>query len=112
MCLIAGITVENAVVAHEVATSNRGESVTKPKTMFDKESGREMVLSEVHAYGDVVLRFVSGSFTEPHLPGFIAVQPEGVSYGLQRLDHCVGNVPELFAVTDYLMAITGAANWI
>eukprot|EP00892_Ulva_mutabilis_P002238 jgi/Ulvmu1/12014/UM083_0027.1 len=102
-----GISVRDAAVAHEVSTANGGKSVLNPETVIDKASGKEVVMSEVHAYGDVVLRFVSGCCDRTHLPGFEAVKPEGVSFGLQRLDHCVGNVPELFAVADYLMAITG-----
>lgn len=78
-----------------------------PAQILATEAGTSIV-SEVHAYGDVVLRFVSGDFKGPFLSTFTAVEPQGESYGLQRLDHCVGNVPKLFDVTDYLMGITGA----
>lgn len=105
--MLAGLSVDDAATAHKAATANGGVSVMEPQEVSDKASGDTAVLSEVKAYGDVVLRFVSGPYSDAHLPRFIAVEPEGSTFGLQRLDHCVGNVPELFEVTDYLMAITG-----
>ena len=98
---------DDASIAHDVAVQNGAKSVLAPQTLAT-EAGITVV-SEVHAYGDVVLRFVSGDFKGPFLSTFTAVEPQGESYGLQRLDHCVGNVPKLFDVTDYLMAITGIA---
>lgn len=98
---------DDASKAHDVAVQNGAKSVLAPQTLAT-EAGTTVV-SEVHAYGDVVLRFVSGDFKGPFLSTFTAVEPQGESYGLQRLDHCVGNVPKLFDVTDYLMAITGTA---
>lgn len=105
--MLTGLSVDDAATAHKAATASGGVSVMEPQEVSDKASGDTAVLSEVRAYGDVVLRFVSGSYSDAHLPQFIAVEPEGSTFGLQRLDHCVGNVPELFEVTDYLMAITG-----
>ena len=83
-------------------------SVLEPVELTDKATGKCSTVSEVKAYGEVVLRFVSGDFAGPFLPNFEEVDIEPYSFGLQRIDHCVGNVPELFEVTDYLMKITGA----
>jgi 4-hydroxyphenylpyruvate dioxygenase len=100
--------VEDAQAAHDTAVENGAESVLPPTTQArDKGS---IVMSEIHAYGDVVLRFISGNFQGPFLPSFTNVEPTGEVFGLRRLDHCVGNVPKLFDVTDYLMAITGVAE--
>jgi 4-hydroxyphenylpyruvate dioxygenase len=103
----SGIRCGDAAAAHNVAVENGAKSVLAPQNLAT-EAGTNVV-SEVHAYGDVVLRFVSGDFKGPFLCTFTAVEPQGESYGLQRLDHCVGNVPKLFEVTDYLMQITGAS---
>ena len=44
----------------------------------------------------------------PFLPGYSAVEgAPAVSYGLQRLDHAVGNVPELMPVLDYVARVFG-----
>jgi 4-hydroxyphenylpyruvate dioxygenase len=57
-----------------------------------------------------VLRFVSGDFIGPFLPNYEAVQSTKHCFGLQRIDHCVGNTDNLFEVTDYIMKMTGAKN--
>lgn len=58
------------------------------------------VMSEVVMYpgGDVVLRFVSGAFQGPFLPGYEPTPGPDLSYGIRRIDHVVGNVPELLPV--------------
>lgn len=78
--------------------------------LADEESKQSCVISEVQAYGDVVLRFVSGSSGGPFLPGYEAVDGPQHTFGLQRLDHCVCNAPRLFEVTDYLMKVTGVST--
>lgn len=71
-------------------------------------------LAEVELYGDVVLRFVS--FVSPKeedffLPGFEAVDGAAsfhdLDYGIRRIDHAVGNVPELGPVVEYIKGFTG-----
>lgn len=85
-------------------------------------------MAEVQLYGDVVLRYVS--FTEdfveaaeslssssdqdraplpflPHLApmeGKIAKRP---TFGLRRIDHAVGNVPDLLSALTYVQSFTG-----
>ena len=88
--------------------------MSPPATM-----GGSVVISEVHLYGDAVLRYVSYKNPNPtpnsdpsswFLPGFEAVD-EGssfpVDFGLRRLDHAVGNVPELEPVVAYMKHFTG-----
>lgn len=53
---------EDAAQAHQKATANGAVSRVEPVTLKDEASGTEQVVSEVHLYGDVVLRFVSGSY--------------------------------------------------
>lgn len=65
-------------------------------------------ISQVTLYGDVVLRFVSGSFTGPFMPMFENVDSTGEeTLGIQRLDHAVGNVHKLDEAAQYLMGFTG-----
>jgi 4-hydroxyphenylpyruvate dioxygenase len=67
------------------------------------------VMSEILAYegGDVVLRFVSGDFDGPFLPNYEALAGPDTSYGIQRIDHIVANVPQLLPAVNYLMQATG-----
>ena len=104
----AGIQVGSAEEAHRVSTGNGAVSILKPTALKDLASGKSCCIAEVAAYGDVVLRFVSGSFGGPLLPNYAATEAEEHCFGLQRMDHCVGNVPQLFEATDYLSRITGA----
>jgi len=57
-----------------------------------------VVLSEIMIYGDTLLRFVEhkGGYDGPFLPGYRAVKdPAPFDYGIARMDHVVGNVPNL-----------------
>ncbi|KAL0444676.1 UNVERIFIED_CONTAM: 4-hydroxyphenylpyruvate dioxygenase [Sesamum latifolium] len=72
----------------------------------------QTAIAEVHLYGDSVLRFVSyGDDGTGFLPGFEPVDNEmsyqELDYGIRRLDHAVGNVPELGPVVNYLKEFTG-----
>ena len=53
---------EDAAEAHKQATSHGARSALEPTTLKDEATSTEQVVSEVELYGDVVLRFVSGSF--------------------------------------------------
>jgi 4-hydroxyphenylpyruvate dioxygenase len=70
-------------------------------------------VAEVKLYGDVVLRYVSGppSSAVPFLAGYQPVPagnaPFKLDYGLERLDHAVGNVPNLSEAQRYIQAFTG-----
>ena len=43
----------------------------------------------------------------PYLAGYTAANTPPFSYGLQRLDHAVGNVHDLQATLDYITKATG-----
>lgn len=44
----------------------------------------------------------------PFLPGYTSTPDEpAISYGLQRLDHAVGNVPQLVEKLEHIMGFTG-----
>lgn len=58
---LVGISVEDAKQAFEVAIQNGGRPVHQP-TVLQGSDGQESVVSEVEMYGDVVMRFMSGSF--------------------------------------------------
>jgi hypothetical protein len=47
----------------------------------------------------------------PYLPGYSATPDEpAISYGLQRLDHAVGNVHKLVEALEHIMGFTG--GWV
>lgn len=52
----------DAAEAYTISTAHGAEAVLAPVTLRDEASGQELVVSEIKAYGDCVLRFVSGSF--------------------------------------------------
>lgn len=60
--LSTGLLVDDAREAYTVATANGGVGVLAPLELKDEASGSSQVISEVKLYGDVVMRFVSGSF--------------------------------------------------
>lgn len=72
-------------------------------------TGTSQTLSEVALYGRVVLRFVSGSFSKPYpMEGYEPVtRGSTMSFGIRRLDHAVGNVPNLLQTVNDIMAFTG-----
>lgn len=61
LCPAAGISVEDAKQAFEVAVQNGGKPV-HPPSVLKSADGQESVMAEVHMYGDVVMRFMSGTF--------------------------------------------------
>jgi len=56
-----------------------------------------MVVAEIFLYGDTIVRFIEyKDYKGPYLPGYQPVDdPNPFSYGIQRMDHVLGNVPEL-----------------
>ncbi|RHY76201.1 hypothetical protein DYB37_002915 [Aphanomyces astaci] len=102
-----GISVEDAKAAYDISVANGGEGVTPPQELTDAATGQVSVVSEVKLYGEVVLRFVSGNFAGRFLPGYENVEGPDVSIGLQRLDHAVGNLPNLLEAMDYVCGFTG-----
>ena len=103
-----GILVEDAAAAFAASTAAGARPVQPPTRLADAAGGGALTVAEVELYGDVVLRLVSGDFSGPYLPGYErVVGAPAACYGLRRLDHAVGNVPELLKAVDYLAAATG-----
>ena len=107
------IRVADASEAYRISTENGAVGVLQPTKLLDKVSGEMMDISEIRMFGDVVIRWVSGTFLGPMLPNY---QPTNTShlgskssstFGILRLDHSVSNVPKLFEAVDYLAAATG-----
>ena len=102
-----GIEVEDAEHAYEQCTAHGAVGVQAPTRVADQNGRGEVVISEVRAVGDVVLRFISfesaegssgeGSDHWSFLPNFEDVPPRVAreGFGLQRLDHAVLNVWDL-----------------
>lgn len=61
-----GIRVDDARQAFEVSTANGAEGVLPPTELRDDASNTSAIVSEIRAYGDCVLRFISGSFQVGH----------------------------------------------
>jgi len=58
----SGIKVDDARQAFETATANGAEGMLPPMELRDSNGGGVALVSEIRAYGDCVLRFVSGDF--------------------------------------------------
>ncbi|OQR84335.1 4-hydroxyphenylpyruvate dioxygenase, partial [Thraustotheca clavata] len=101
------ISVDDAAQAYEISLKNGAVGVCAPKTSKDAATGQTMVISEVKLYGDVVLRYVSGDYKGRYIPGYENVEGPEVSIGIERLDHAVGNVPNLVEAVQYVCDFTG-----
>ncbi|GFS33983.1 4-hydroxyphenylpyruvate dioxygenase [Actinidia rufa] len=106
------IEVEDAAAAFSASVAHGARPSSPPIPLDDRA-----VIAEVQLYGDVVLRYVSfkscNSSPNPNpefLPGFEPVEESAsfpLDYGLRRLDHAVGNVPELAPMVEYVKKFTG-----
>jgi len=102
-----GLLVADSEEAFRLSVANGGVPVLPPVTLTDKATGGTSTISEVKLYGDVVLRYISGEFKGPYLPNYEAVEGPRISYGLERLDHAVGNTHVLSEAVAYIMGFTG-----
>lgn len=102
-----GITVADAKIAYETSVKHGAIGVMEAKDVKDKTSGQTLTIAEVKLYGDVVLRFLSGDYTGVALANYEAIDGPDVSIGIERIDHCVGNVPNLLEAVDYICDFTG-----
>ena len=104
------VEVDDAVSAFHVSVSH-GAAPVSPPVHLDKD--QTTTLSEVHLYGDVVLRYVSSKSSSDSLflPKFEAVDASSsfpsLDFGIRRLDHAVGNVSDLAAAVSYVKTFTG-----
>ncbi|KAJ4915206.1 phytoene desaturation 1 [Raphanus sativus] len=101
------VEVEDAESAFSISVSNGAVPSSPPILLNDA-----VTISEVKLYGDVVLRYVSynKAVTSLFLPRFEPVEDTSsfpLDYGITRLDHAVGNVPELVPALTYLASFTG-----
>ncbi|KAJ4821452.1 4-hydroxyphenylpyruvate dioxygenase [Rhynchospora pubera] len=101
------IQVENATEAFEVSVANGAIPSFAPRQLSEG-----FTMAEISLYGDVVLRFISlpkdNTQNSPSfLPGFEDVSPAFSDFGLKRLDHAVGNVPNLAETVAYIAKFTG-----
>eukprot|EP00967_Tisochrysis_lutea_P064220 scaffold83116_cov29-Tisochrysis_lutea.AAC.3 len=131
LCCSAGLSafavallVDDAREAFESAVAGGAKPIMSPRSRLagdskgDAHESSEVVVSEVQLYGDVALRFVSGTAIDQgelsFLPGYVAAvdagakQTETKTFGIISLDHCVGNVPDLLETVEYLHRATGA----
>ena len=72
-----GIRVEDARHAFEVSTANGAEGVLPPTELRDSASSTTAVVSEIRAYGDCVLRFISGDFQVDSASAYLLVYTVG-----------------------------------
>jgi 4-hydroxyphenylpyruvate dioxygenase len=103
------ILVDDAVEAYNQCVANGGVSVCAPQLLRDADTTGYVQLSEVKLYGDAVMRFISkhDGYVGAFLPKYQAVQSPPFSYGIQRMDHIVGNVPSLVETVNYVARMTG-----
>lgn len=125
-----GLQVLDAKAAFEDAVANGATPVLEPTLMptclGQKNSGVSLGgcnIAEVSLYGDVVLRFVSNVASEeeeeegtakaqrvpflPHLSPTKGKIAERETYGIHRIDHAVGNVPNLQEALTHVSGFTG-----
>ncbi|AAF24813.1 4-hydroxyphenylpyruvate dioxygenase [Arabidopsis thaliana] len=103
------IEVEDAESAFSISVAN-GAIPSSPPIVLNEA----VTIAEVKLYGDVVLRYVSYKAEDTEksefLPGFERVEDASsfpLDYGIRRLDHAVGNVPELGPALTYVAGFTG-----
>ncbi|PWA65788.1 4-hydroxyphenylpyruvate dioxygenase [Artemisia annua] len=108
------VEVEDAGKAFDVSVANGAKPVFGPVGLGGYD--QDVVLAEVELYGDVVLRYVSFKSDDVKknvifLPLFEEVEKTSsfmeLDYGIRKLDHAVGNVPELAPAVEYVKAFTG-----
>lgn len=120
-----GIEVKSAANAFKNAVERGAVPVVEP-TFVPACSGQEKLvgsampgceLAEVELYGDVVLRFISFPETMefdleagkrlPFLPHLAPTGKQRKSFGIRRIDHAVGNVPNLAEALERVAGFTG-----
>lgn len=108
------IEVEDAELAFNTSVAHGAKPSSSPIVLDNR-----VVLSEIQLYGDAVLRYIS--YKTPNcnpesspdswfLPGFEPMDEASsysLDYGIRRLDHAVGNVPELAPAVSYVKEFTG-----
>lgn len=101
------VEVDDAATAFSTSVSHGAIPASPPVELENR-----VKIAEVRLYGDVVLRYVSYNdpchVSDSFLPGFESVpSPPSLDFGILRLDHAVGNVPELSSAVEYVKGFTG-----
>ncbi|EXB30302.1 4-hydroxyphenylpyruvate dioxygenase [Morus notabilis] len=100
------VEVEDAELAFVTSVAHGAKPSSRPIFLDNR-----VVIAEVRLYGDVVLRYVSyksPAVSDEFLPGFEPVAESfPLDFGIRRLDHAVGNVPELGPAVSYVKGFTG-----
>mmetsp|Transcript_41246 Transcript_41246/g.61047 ORF Transcript_41246/g.61047 Transcript_41246/m.61047 type:complete len:482 (-) Transcript_41246:1069-2514(-) len=119
-----GIEVTDARQAFENSVAGGAVPVLKPtfvptctgqKQMSDLDIGDGCTMAEVKLYGDVVLRYISYADEKkddsapflPHLNPVTGPASTRPTSGIHRIDHAVGNVPNLFEAHEYVSKFSG-----
>lgn len=116
------LEVVDAKQAYEASVQNGAIPVLQPTEVktcrAQKREGIKTsgcLVAEVKLYDEVVLRYVSypekqkalsGTFL-PHLAPMKGRISQKDTFGLERIDHAVGNVPDLLAALNYVSEFTG-----
>jgi 4-hydroxyphenylpyruvate dioxygenase len=104
--------VGDAAEAYNTSVKFGAVGIMVPRKVIDHSTNTSITLSEIQLFGDVVIRFLSGTFTGPALPNYVSVPqpPMGNrqhNIGIERIDHCVSNVHELLPAVEYLQKALG-----
>uniref|UniRef100_A0A7S3HU75 4-hydroxyphenylpyruvate dioxygenase n=1 Tax=Spumella elongata TaxID=89044 RepID=A0A7S3HU75_9STRA len=109
-----GITVKDVQATFDIMVANGGIVVQEPTRVVDANPERGFAdIAEIKLYGDVSLRLIDATnFKGSFLPNFedVKVADEKYAlgkYGIERIDHIVGNVHDLQATLKYIKNMTG-----
>ena len=103
-------------MAYTNATERGAVSVLPPTLRSDKAAGTEAVMAEIRLDpgSDIVLRFVSGNYTGPFLPGFHAPDAAlgeptvpSLAFGVRRVDHIGLSTQDEQRVIQHMQHTTG-----
>lgn len=108
---------KDAKLAFDQSVEQGAHPVVDPVRIESSDS-RGCMVAEVQLYDDVVLRYVSfddpiSSDTpqrQPFLPHLAPVEGKiatRATFGIQRIDHAVGNVPDLLQALNRIQTFTG-----
>lgn len=113
----AGIRVRDAAAAFSAAAAHGATAVLPPTELPAEDSSGEAVIAEIRLdpESDVVLRFVSGTYSGPFLPGYqppdpaLGEHPLPVqTFGIRRVDHIGLSARDERRVIEHLENTTGA----
>jgi 4-hydroxyphenylpyruvate dioxygenase len=105
------IVVEDVPATFNTMVANGGIVMMPPVAVWDKDSSKGYaVMAEISLYGEVALRLLDTSnFKGAFLPNFQDVVEPGArvgAYGINRIDHIVGNVHNMKKTCDYIKEMT------